>query len=93
METSTTNEIATDTSQATAARLGARVWRLLTFGDHVGRRTAVVVWSAGAIGLGLWLSWSWIVAAGLSSLVLAILPCAAMCAAGLCAGRSDGNKN
>ena len=67
---------------------GARVWRILTLGDRLGRRTALVIWMAAAIGLGLFAGWGWIVAAGLSSTVLALLPCAAMCALGLCGGNS-----
>ncbi len=74
---------------------GARVWRILTLGDRLGRRTALVIWMAAAIGLGLFAGWGWIVAAGLASTVsglastvLAFLPCAAMCALGLCGGNS-----
>ena len=36
------------------------------------------------VGAGLALGWPWLVAAGLAPLVLALLPCALMCAAGLC---------
>jgi len=65
-----------------------RLWWMLTLGDRLGRRSAVVIWIAAAIGLGLFAGWNWLVAAGLSSTVLALLPCAAMCALGLCGGDS-----
>lgn len=66
-------------------------WRWLTLGHRIGRRTALVLWTSGVIAVGLATSWSWLVAAGLSSLVLAVLPCAAMCALGLCGGSRQGN--
>ena len=64
----------------------ARLWRLVTFGGRLARRASVVLWLAALIGLSLYSGWSWLVAAGLASTVLAFLPCAAMCALGLCAG-------
>lgn len=36
------------------------------------------------VGAGLALGWPWLVAFGLAPLVLSLLPCAAMCALGLC---------
>jgi hypothetical protein len=86
METSNTNPAASNPSADLETSLGARVWRMLTLGNRLGRRTAVVVWIAAAVGLGLFVGWGWLVAAGLSSTVLALLPCAAMCALGLCGG-------
>ena len=44
---------------------------------------AAVVASAGA----LFFSWDWLVAAGAASIIVGVLPCLAMCAAGLCMGR------
>ncbi len=35
----------------------------------------------------LWFGWPWLVAAGLAPLILAMAPCAVMCAAGLCMNR------
>ena len=40
--------------------------------------------AAGVIGSGLALNWSGLVAVGAAPLILGILPCAAMCAVGLC---------
>ena len=36
------------------------------------------------VGGGLALNWSWVVALGIAPLLIAILPCAIMCAIGLC---------
>lgn len=48
-----------------------------------GRWALVAVGALGAAG-GIALSWNWLVAAGLAPLVVGVLPCVAMCAAGLC---------
>ena len=86
MQTSKSNDITINTSGNAATSFASRIWPILSLGDRLGRRTAVVVWLAAAIGLGLFSGWSWLVAAGLSSIVLGLLPCAAMCALGLCGG-------
>src|SRR6266487_4548445 len=74
------------------AAIAPRIWRVLTIGGRLNRRIAIVAWSAAVIGSGLLLSWNWLVAAGLSTIVLAILPCAAMCAAGLCMGGAENKR-
>lgn len=81
-----------DAPPAIAASLASRTWRVLTFGGRLGRRAAIVLWLVAAIVASITAGWSWIVAAGLSGLVLGLLPCLAMCAAGLCGGgsRKDG---
>lgn len=60
---------------------------ILTLGGRVGQGTTLTVLAVAAVGAGLILGWDSLVAAGLSGLVLAVLPCAAMCALGLCASR------
>lgn len=47
-------------------------------------RTGKLVLGAGIVAGGLFLGWDWLVAAGLAPIVLGLLPCAAMCAFGLC---------
>ena len=56
-----------------------------------GRR---VWWIAAVLALaaGTALSWSWLVAIGLAPLLVAALPCAAMCALGLCMNRMMGRS-
>ena len=68
--------------------LASSLWRALTFNDRLPRRTALLLWSIAAIGLALYFGWGLVVAAGLSTLVLSLLPCIAMCALGLCAAGS-----
>ncbi|MGQ0485099.1 MAG: hypothetical protein ACT4SY_07100 [Hyphomicrobiales bacterium] len=61
---------------------------------YLGGRTGLILIAAAAIGLGAWSNWGWLVAAGLAPLLLTVLPCAAMCALGLCMGgrsRSSGD--
>lgn len=47
-------------------------------------RSGKLVLGAGVVAGGLFLGWDWLVAAGFAPIVLALLPCAAMCAFGLC---------
>jgi len=56
------------------------------------RRTVVIALATVAVAAGLFFGWGWVAAAGLSSIVLGVLPCVAMCAAGLCMNRF-GQKN
>ena len=72
------------TGNATPPSREMRVWHVLTFGGRVSRRLAVVLWLCALIGASLYLGWGFIVAAGLASVVVGFLPCAAMCALGLC---------
>jgi len=65
---------------------------VLTLGGRVSAGTTLAVLAVAGVGAGLVLGWDSLVALGLSSFVLALLPCAAMCAFGLCAhrmGRKD----
>ncbi|SMH26155.1 hypothetical protein [Mesorhizobium australicum] len=41
---------------------------------------------------GLAFGWGWLVAGGIAPLILAVLPCAAMCALSLCASRMAGKQ-
>ena len=65
---------------------------ILTLGGRVSQGTTLTVLAVAGVGTGLILGWNSLVAAGLSGLVLAVLPCAAMCALGLCAS-SMGKKD
>ena len=40
-----------------------------------------------AVPLALYAGWDWLVAAGLATTIVALAPCLAMCARGLCMGR------
>lgn len=51
----------------------------------LGNRFALLAIAAGVIGLGAYSNWGWLVAAGLAPIILAMAPCAVMCAVGMCA--------
>jgi hypothetical protein len=44
------------------------------------------------IAAGLALNWSWLVAVGIAPILIAVLPCLAMCALGLCMSRAGGKS-
>jgi hypothetical protein len=60
---------------------------ILTLGGRVGQATTVAVLAVAAVGSGLFFGWNSIVALGLSTVVISLLPCLAMCALGICAAR------
>lgn len=64
----------------------------ITLGGRLSRRTLLIATAAAGMAAGLLLGWNSLVAAGLAPIILALLPCAAMCALGLCANRL-GQKN
>lgn len=57
---------------------------------YMGRRRVLVPAAIAIVGGGVLLNWSWLVAIGMAPLLLAILPCAAMCALGLCMNHGKG---
>jgi len=56
---------------------------------YLGRRGLIAL-AVAAMGTGLYLSWGWLAAAGIAPLLLALAPCAAMCALGLCMNKGGG---
>lgn len=59
---------------------------------YLGTRKVLVVLAAAAIGAGLALNWGWVAAAGIAPILLALAPCAAMCALGLCMSKMGGKS-
>ncbi len=55
-----------------------------TVRPYLGGRRGFAVLAALLLVAGLALNWGWLVAVGVAPLLLAFLPCAAMCALGLC---------
>jgi len=53
---------------------------------YFGGRWGLIALAAIAVAGGLAFNWSWLVAAGIAPVIVAVLPCAAMCALGLCMG-------
>lgn len=52
--------------------------------DYWGGRRGLVALGGLALVAGVGLNWGWLTAVGVTPILLAILPCAAMCALGLC---------
>ncbi|MFQ5784935.1 MAG: hypothetical protein ACE5H8_08940 [Alphaproteobacteria bacterium] len=65
---------------------------LLAAKYYLGRRRSLIVLAGALLVAGLALNWSWLVAAGLAPIVLALAPCAAMCALGLCTNKAGGKS-
>lgn len=59
---------------------------------YLGGRRGVIVLAAVVLAAGAALNWSWLVAAGIAPVLLALLPCAAMCALGLCMNKLSGQS-
>jgi len=47
-------------------------------------RRGLILLSVAALGSAMALNWGWLIAVGIAPLLLALAPCAAMCALGLC---------
>jgi hypothetical protein len=56
------------------------------------RRRALWILGFGAVATGLALSWGWLAAIGIAPILVAVLPCAAMCALGLCMNKMGGRS-
>jgi len=61
-------------------------------GRYLGGRRGLVILTLTALGIGLALNWSWLVAIGVAPLLISLAPCAVMCALGLCMSRMGGNS-
>lgn len=59
---------------------------------YLGGRRGSLILAAVAIVGGLAFNWSWLTAAGIAPLLLAALPCVAMCALGLCMNKITGGS-
>ena len=59
---------------------------------YLSGRRGLILLTVAILGAGLVLNWSWLVAAGIAPLLLALAPCAAMCALGLCMNRMGGKS-
>lgn len=77
-----------NTIRSTAGPPAARSWP----GLRIGKRG--MYWGLAAVLLagGLALNWSWLVAVGIAPLLVAVAPCAAMCALGLCMRKGTGES-
>ena len=72
----------TETTKAGEPSLAKATIDLVRY--YLGGRRGLILLTVTALGAGLFLNWGWLVAAGIAPLLLALAPCAAMCALGLC---------
>ena len=59
---------------------------------YLGGRRGLLILAGLVIAAGLALNWSWLVAVGIAPILIAVLPCLAMCALGLCMSRAGGKS-
>jgi hypothetical protein len=81
---------ASESESARPLSLAQASWALLR--HYLGSRKALTLLAVAAVGTGLALNWSWLVAAGIAPILLALAPCAAMCALGLCMRNMGGES-
>ncbi|RWB96366.1 MAG: hypothetical protein EOQ57_27030 [Mesorhizobium sp.] len=66
-------------------------------GAYLGGRGGLIAAGVVIVVAGLAVNWSWLVAAGVAPVLLSLLPCAAMCALGVCmhgmTGRSSSTES
>ena len=60
---------------------------LHTVRHYLSGRRAWIVAAIVLVALGIYFGWGWLVAAGIAPIFIALAPCAAMCALGLCMNR------
>jgi YHS domain-containing protein len=83
-----TNAPSTDTSDPSLTRDMLYAARY-----YLGGHRALFFLAAVLIVGGIALNWGWLVAVGLAPILLALLPCAAMCALGLCLHKTAGSAH
>lgn len=59
---------------------------------YLGGRRGLLILAGLTLVAGLTLNWGWLTAAGIAPILISLLPCAAMCALGLCMNRTGCNK-
>jgi hypothetical protein len=79
-----------NSTKATAPSLARDALHLARY--YLVSRTGFVVLAIAAIGAGLALNLSWLVAAGIAPVLLTALPCLVMCGLGLCMSKMVGGS-
>jgi len=80
----------TETTKAGEPSLAKATIDLVRY--YLGGRRGLILLTVAALGAGLFLNWGWLVAVGVAPLLLALAPCAAMCALGLCMHKMGGKS-
>lgn len=82
----------TDANRAQPIVAAERPWAVVRNAIRARPRTAVIGAALGVVTAGLAMNWSWLVATGIAPILVAIAPCAVMCALGLCMNRLTGQR-
>ncbi|MDP3244043.1 MAG: hypothetical protein Q8M83_00015 [bacterium] len=80
----------TETTKTDEPSLAKTILALVRY--YLGGRRGLILLTVAALGAGLFLNWGWLVAVGVAPLLLALAPCAAMCALGLCMNKMGGKS-
>lgn len=80
----------TETTKAREPSLAKATIDLVRY--YLRGRRGLILLSVAALGLAMALNWGWLAAVGIAPLLLALAPCAAMCALGLCMSKM-GNQS
>jgi hypothetical protein len=59
---------------------------------YLANRWVLLALGAAVLVVGAALNWSWFVAAGIAPILIALAPCAVMCAVGLCSMKMTGGS-
>lgn len=80
----------TETNNPKQLSLAHTVRALL--GHYLGNRKLLALLAVAVVGAGLAFNWGWLVTVGIAPILLALAPCAAMCALGLCMSKMGGKS-
>ncbi len=80
------------TSQSRGTSVALAQGMVNTIWPYIGGRRGLIVLAIGIAAAGTAMNWGWLVAVGIAPILLAVLPCAAMCALGLCM-KKGGDKS
>lgn len=80
----------TETTKVVEPSLTKSVIDLIRY--YLGGRRGLILLTVAILGTGMFFNWGWLVAAGIAPLLLALAPCAAMCALGMCMNKKDGKS-
>ncbi len=80
----------TETTRAGETTLAKATMDLVRY--YLSGRRGLILLSVAALGSAMALNWGWLAAVGIAPLLLALAPCIAMCALGLCMNKM-GNRS
>src|SRR3546814_12963215 len=69
------------------------LWRASNWArSYLGGRRGLILLAVAVLGAGTVLNWGWLVAIAVAPILLALAPCAVMCAVGVCAMKGGGKS-